>query len=93
MALEVITKDELRDGLKEFKAELLTDIKALLAIRPDEPKKWIKSYQVKNMLKISPNTLQKLRLDGTLKYTKIGGILYYDYDDILKVMEGKPTGK
>ena len=86
MAAEIITKED----LKEFKKELLGDIKALLSTKTDEPKKWLKSYQVKNMLKISPNTLYKLRTEGTLKAKKIGGIFYYSYEDILKVMETEP---
>ena len=85
MAVEIVTKDD----LNEFREKLLNDIKALLGKSVDEPKKWLKSYQVKNLLKISPGTLQNLRVNGTLGYTKIGGIIYYKYDDILKMMEGK----
>ena len=35
------------------------------------------------MLRISPGTLQNLRVNGTLAYTKIGGIIYYKYEDIV----------
>jgi hypothetical protein len=38
-------------------------------------------------LQISPGTLQNLRINGTLPYTKIGGIIYYDAAEIQKVME------
>lgn len=34
------------------------------------------------MLAISPGTLQNLRINGTLPYTKVGGVIYYDADDI-----------
>lgn len=84
MATEIITKDD----LNEFREKLIEDIKQLLGKSPTEPKKWLKSYQVKNLLKISPGTLQNLRVNGTLKYTKIGGILYYSYEDIQKLLEG-----
>ncbi len=83
MATEIITKVD----LDEFRDNLLKDIKSLLG-QPEQPPKWLKSYQVKNMLKISPGTLQNLRINGTLKYTKIGGILYYKQEDIQKVLEG-----
>ncbi|OIQ69310.1 helix-turn-helix domain protein [mine drainage metagenome] len=85
MAAEIITKED----LEQFREKLLGDIRSLLGKPSEEPKKWLKSYQVKNMLRISPGTLQNLRVNGTLGFTKIGGILYYKYDDILKMMEGK----
>ena len=84
MAATIITKED----LDEFGAKLIAEMKALLGQRPEEPKKWLKSYQVKNMLRISPGTLQNLRANGTLGFTKIGGILYYKYEDIQKMMEG-----
>ncbi|MBO6533302.1 MAG: DNA-binding protein, partial [Muricauda sp.] len=36
---------------------------------------------------ISPGTLQNLRINGTLPYTKIGGVLYYEYHEIMGVLE------
>jgi hypothetical protein len=85
MSVQIITKED----LDEFREKLLNDIKGLLGQRKDEPAKWLKSYQVKNLLKISPGTLQNLRVNGTLTFTKIGGIMYYKYEDIIRVLEGK----
>lgn len=73
----------------EFEERLLEKIRELLGHNKEEPRKWLKSYQVKNLLKISPNTLQKLRLDGILSFTKIGGIFYYSHEDIMKLLDGK----
>jgi len=84
MAAEIITKED----LELFGNKLIAEIKTIIGKPTIEPPKWLKSYQVKNMLKISPNTLHKLRLDGTLKPTKIGGILYYDYQDIIQLLSG-----
>ena len=39
------------------------------------------------MLGISPGTLQNLRINGTLTYSKIGGMMYYRYQDIMKLLE------
>ena len=50
-------------------------------------KKWLKSPEVKELLGISSGTLQNLRINGTLPYTKVGGVLYYDYEEIMTVME------
>ena len=51
------------------------------------PKQWLKSAEVREILKISPGTLQNLRIKGTLKYKRIGGIIYYNYEDIVKMLE------
>jgi len=83
MAAEIITTDDLR----EFKLELLSEIKKLLQEQGGQPaKKWIKSYEGKKMLGISPGTLQNLRVNGTLPFTKIGGVIFYDYADIVKML-------
>jgi hypothetical protein len=87
MAAEIITKED----LEEFEERLFAKIKALFGSGPaEETGKFIKSYQVKNLLKISSNTLQTLRDNGTIPFTKIGGILYYKYQDIIRVLEGIP---
>ena len=38
------------------------------------------------LLKISPGTIQNLRINGTLPYTKVGGIIFYDFEEIQQVM-------
>jgi hypothetical protein len=84
MTVELITKED----LEEFRQLMLKDLKLLLAKRTEEPQKYLKSYQVKNMLKISGGTLHTLRANGTLKFTRIGHIIYYNYEDIMQLMEG-----
>ncbi len=84
MPTSIITTDDLRD----FKMELLDDIKTLLTRQASgKIKKYLKSSEVMEMLQISPGTLQNLRINGTLPYTKVGGIIFYDVDEIQKVME------
>ncbi len=83
MAVEVITKED----LQSFRHQLLDDIKEIIQTKPQEQKQWLKSYEVKKLLKISPGTLQNLRINGTLTYTKIGSIIYYNYDDIEKLLD------
>ncbi len=71
-----------------FKQELLSEIRCLLdEQRPKETPKWLRSYQVKEMLNISSGTLQTLRINGTLPFTKMGGSLFYNYADIKKVLD------
>ncbi len=84
MAATIITTEDLR----EFKMELLDDIKQLLNNQSGHTfKKWLKSPEVKELLGISSGTLQNLRINGTLPYTKVGGVLYYDYEEIMNLME------
>ncbi|MCA0957493.1 helix-turn-helix domain-containing protein [Muricauda ruestringensis] len=84
MGATIITTED----LMEFKLELLEDIKQLLQNQNGQPaKKWLKSPEVRELLGISPGTLQNLRINGTLPFTKIGGVLYYDYQEIMQVLE------
>ena len=90
MPTSIITTDDLR----EFKLELLEELKELLNNRSGSaPKKWLKSTDVMEHLKISPGTLQNLRINGTLPYTKIGGLIYYDASEIEEVMDKNRINK
>lgn len=84
MSATIITTEDLH----EFKLELLNDIKELLNNQSGQiTKKWLKSPEVRELLGISPGTLQNLRVNGTLPYTRVGGVLYYDYQEITQVLE------
>ncbi|SHE35382.1 Helix-turn-helix domain-containing protein [Mariniphaga anaerophila] len=84
MPTEIVTTDDLR----EFKLELIKEFKELLAVHHGQlSKKWIKSWEVRKLLGISPGTLQNLRVNGTLPFTKIGGVIFYDSEDIQKMMK------
>jgi hypothetical protein len=84
MAATVLTTED----LMEFKVELLQEFKELLKSQSTfQLKKWLRSPEVRDLLDISPGTLQNLRINGTLPYTKMGGVIYYEYADILKVMQ------
>ncbi len=82
MQIEILTKEELQN----FKKELIAEIK--LAIKVDEPthKQWLRSSEVRKLLKISAGTLQNLRIKGVLKYEKLGGIFYYAHSDIVQLL-------
>jgi DNA-directed RNA polymerase subunit F len=84
MNVELITREDLR----EFKNELLNELKQIMQPGQGQSKKWLKSSEVRKMLNISPGTLQNLRINGTLRFTKIGSIMYYKLEDINKILEG-----
>ena len=84
MAIEVIT----REDLNEFRSLLLNDLKEIIHSKPQQTKQWLKSNEVRKLLNISSGTLQNLRINGTLTYTKVGGIMFYNNADIEKLLNG-----
>ncbi|MBK7809383.1 MAG: helix-turn-helix domain-containing protein [Saprospiraceae bacterium] len=86
MPAEILTTDDLR----EFKQEMLAEIKLLLsdlsALKPAD-KKYLKSLELQEILDMSPASLQNLRNARVLPYTKIGGTFYYEWDDIVQLMD------
>jgi hypothetical protein len=82
MNVELITREDFRRL-----EDLLKEIKQIVQPGKSQPKKWLKSSEVRKMLNISPGTLQNLRTNGTLRFTKMGSIMYYKLEDINKVLE------
>lgn len=84
MAVEVVTKED----LEEFRMQLLKDIHQLISPFQESKlvKPWLKNSEVRELLNISSNTLQRLRIAGKLPSNKVGGTHYYRYEDIEKLM-------
>lgn len=83
--IEIITKED----LQQFKNELIQEIKFIVKPTQSEAKEWLRSTDVRKMLKISPGTLQNLRINGTLRFTKIGSIMFYKYEDIARLLDNQ----
>ena len=83
-ANQLITVDDLLQFKKQLLEELLTALKTQTGI---VPKKWMKSHEVRRLLKISPGTLQTLKSSGILPYTKMGGVHFYDYEEIQQILQ------
>jgi len=86
MTIEIITKED----LQVFKTELLNELKEIFQHNTPQQsiKPWLKNTEVIKLLKISASKLQRLRIAGHLKSTKVGSIHYYRYDDIEKLLSG-----
>ncbi|MBK8516098.1 MAG: helix-turn-helix domain-containing protein [Saprospiraceae bacterium] len=85
MPASILTTDDLR----EFKTELFTEIKTLISKSQTEnvqQKKFLKSSDVADILGISPNTLYQMRVNRQLPFTKVNGIIFFDWDDIITMM-------
>jgi len=89
-AHQLITVDDLLRFKKELVQELLT------ALKPQAnctTKKWMKSHEVRRLLKVSPGTLQTLKSSGTLPYTEMGGVHFFDYQDIENILQSGKTDR
>ena len=86
MTYEIITHED----LQKFRLQLLEDLTRMLscAVQPQLNKEWLRSSEVRKMLGISHGTLQNLRIKNILPHRKIGGLMYYKYQDILRLLEG-----
>ena len=84
MAIEVITKED----LQVFRMQLLNDLRQMMTqqVQPST-KKWLKSADVRKLLNLSAGKLQNLRITGKLPFTRIGGTLYYQHEDVMKLFE------
>jgi hypothetical protein len=78
MNVEVITKED----LQVFRLQLINDIRDIVQQKQPPTKEWLRSSEVKKLLKISAGTLQNLRITGKLKSSKIGGIHFYKYSEL-----------
>jgi hypothetical protein len=85
MTYEIITQED----LQKFRLQLLEDLTRIIsgAVQP-QSKEWLRSSEVRKLLGISHGTLQNLRIKNILPHRRIGGLMYYKYQDILKLLEG-----
>lgn len=50
---------------------------------------WVDSYEVRTFLKISDRTLQRLRSNGDVTYSKIRGRNFYKIGEIKRLLESR----
>ena len=81
MAVELITKDDLIAFKTEMIEAVRGEIKQVTGI-----KDVLKSEDVRKMLGISAGTLQTLRVNGTLPFSKLLGTCYYERADVLNAL-------
>ena len=83
MEIELITKADFH----LFKEDIVQELRKILQSSPTERKEWLKTSDVIELLSCSQGTLQNLRVNGTLPFTKMGGTIYYAYKDVMKVLD------
>ncbi len=97
---DLLPTSRLRQAGQKFRLQLLGDLTRMMpacrsggegrsgAVQPQSNKEWLRSSEVRKLLGISHGTLQNLRIKNILPHRKIGGLMYYKYQDILKLLEG-----
>jgi hypothetical protein len=91
MEISIVTLDDLQafkseilDQLDKVKSEIIQN----MSVQPQvQEVALLKSYQVQKLLGISAGTLQTLRVNGTIPYSKVGGVIFYDKQDIMQILE------
>lgn len=83
MRIDIFTKED----FEEFRKLLIKDIIEIVDTKIQPTDKWLKSYEVRKLLNISQGTLQSLRDNKKIEYTKIGNIFLYNNKDIIKMLE------
>ncbi len=76
-----------RADLLQFQSQLIENIQSMLSEKTNTSKQWLRSVEVKKLLGVSSGTLQNLRLNGTLPFSKMGGIIYYNLQDIQRILK------
>ena len=81
MNLDLLTKQDLED----FKADIIKEVATLVDCSSCD-KDWLRSSEVMEMLSISSGTLQNLRINRDIPFTKMGGTLYYETSEVVKAL-------
>lgn len=87
MSIEVLTKED----LQLFRVQLLSDIRTmLLSLNPhagNQKMEGFKTGDVRNVLGCSVNKLMSLRIARKIRWKKIGGTVYYNREDVKRLLE------
>jgi hypothetical protein len=85
MAEKIMTESD----FIEFEKRLFKRIDSLVIKSNDGiTRRWLKSKDVRKILgNISAGKLQEMRINSEISFSKIGGLLLYDYNEIVKVLE------
>ena len=76
------------DTAAKILVEIIDEVKQIIKAKESpDLKKWVKSAQVKKMLNLSHGKLQMMRNQKTISYTRIGGTIYYNVEDIERMMD------
>lgn len=70
--------------LQQFRKELIEEIKQTIKSSNKLEKEWIRIEDIKKLYNISAGTLQTLRNNGTIPYSKMGGTIFIKKNILMK---------
>jgi len=88
MATRIATLEDLQNFKDEILAEIRSNAKPLV-----ENKRWIRNNELQDILGISASSIQNLRNNGTIPYTKLSGVIYYDVEQINELLSSGLSSK
>ena len=75
---DIATKEDIENLFQRFKVEILAELENRWNKNNCHKVMWLRSKEVKETLKISDSTLQRMRIKGLIIFKKIGGVYLYD---------------
>lgn len=86
MAVNILTTDD----LQKFKDELFIELRQMMGRQqknePSKQREWLRTKEVCKMIGISLSKLQYMRDNDEIKFTRIGGTIFYNADEINKLL-------
>ena len=91
MKLDLITKEDLEQFKLDIFAEMRSTLKNLST--SNENNEWLRTADVRKLLKISSGTLQTLRVNGVIRYSVVCKMFFYKREDINNMIEQNRLGQ
>lgn len=86
--VEVITIESKAFKQLMEKLDALSDyVSSLKPPAENEGESWVDSHEICEFLKVSERTLQRLRTNGKISYTNLGGKYYYQISQVKKLLK------
>lgn len=86
MAVNILTTDD----LKQFKEDLFLELRQVLGKQTKQDatkqREWLRTKEVCRMIGVSLSKLQYMRDNNEIKFTRIGGTLFYNADEVNKLL-------
>lgn len=86
MAVNILTTDD----LKQFKEDLFQELRQVFGKQTKQDvtkqREWLRTKEVCRMIGVSLSKLQYMRDNGEIKFTRIGGTIFYNTDEINKLL-------
>ena len=87
MPIELLTTSDLH----QFRTQLVQEIRQLLTTKEAVNPKVLKTKDVCKLFTVTAGTLQNWRKTEKVRFTKIGGIIYYEYEEVVKLLKHRKS--